>query len=157
MKLWNFIMGLGKNMINAFPGSSSLSWLRGTLVKIIKFLFIGGTTFIVQISSLFLFKDIIKFGNNVSVTLSYILTVSFHFLSNKFFVFRELSIDKMRIQAIKYIILAVINYGITLLVTNTLTFLSVSLYISTPVSILITVSLTFFVLNKIIFKQAENA
>ena len=130
--------------------------IKYRVVEKFKFLFIGGTTYLLNLFTLFLFSDILKFEINLSITLSFFLGVIYHFTMNKFFVFQESSFSKMKFQIIKYIILIIINYFINLGVINLLLLGNISKYIGQAAAIIITMILTYFVLNKLVFNKDIN-
>jgi putative flippase GtrA len=121
--------------------------------KKIKFLFIGGTTFIINYITLFVFKSLIKLGDNVSFTLSFSIGVIYHFSMNKFFVFKEKKLINLRYQIIQYAILTMFNYLTNLGIINLLKFFNITIYIGIIIATIVTMLLTYFVMNKLIFKN----
>lgn len=112
---------------------------------------IGSTTALIYFSSIFLFKNIIKLSDNIALTIGYFISIIYHFTMNKFLVFKEKSIDKVKIQFPLYIILVIINYIINLVIVNILNIFSINIYIGVSLATLVTLLNTFFVMNKIIF------
>jgi len=126
------------------------------LLTKIKFLLIGGSTALIYFSSLFLFNDILKINPNLSLTISYIISVVYHFMMNKFFVFQEKKILSMRYQIIQYGILTLINYLINLGIANIFLYFKSSIYLSVVAATAVTMFLTYFIMNKLIFKKQKK-
>ena len=86
-------------------------------LKFVKFLAVGLTTTVVQFSSFALILDIFHLPQRLSVSLSYITAVIFHFLSNRFFTFQSGNANVFK-QFIKYIIIVCLNYIVTIVVVD---------------------------------------
>jgi putative flippase GtrA len=123
------------------------------IVKKFKFLFIGGTTFIINYITLFIFKHYLKFGDNLSFSMSFFLGIIYHFSMNKFFVFEEKKISVLKYQIIQYIILTLVNYCINMGIINLLKLINITIYLGFIISTLVTLLNTYFVMNKLIFKK----
>lgn len=121
--------------------------------KKFKFLFIGGTTFLLNYITLFIFKSILRMNDNLSFTLSFSIGVIYHFSMNKFFVFKEKKLINLRYQIIQYAILTTFNYLTNLGIINLLKFFKITIYIGIIMATIVTMALTFFVMNKLIFKK----
>jgi len=93
---------------------------------------------------------------NISITVSFFTGVIYHFTLNKFFVFKETKTINLRYQIVQYIILVFINYSINLGIANLFLFLKWSIYVSQVVSIGVTVMLTYFIMNKLIFNKKTD-
>ncbi len=119
--------------------------------KVMKFLLIGGTTAIVNFSFIYLTNDILKLTHNLSVSISYFAALIYHFSLNKMFVFQEKKFSRLKYQIVQYLILSFINYLINLGVVNLLLLFKISIYFGVAAATVITMVLTFFVMNKIIF------
>jgi putative flippase GtrA len=149
--------------------------------KRIKFLFIGGTTFMINYILIFLFSDVIKLESiislsipsivnknsiliwiwkfalsNISITLAFLLGTIYHFGMNKFFVFQERNISSMKYQYIKYWIMTIYNYFIYIAIINLFLFFSVSKYIGVIAATLFNTISTYFILNFLVFKIVKE-
>lgn len=113
---------------------------------------IGGSTAVIYFSILYALREWIGLSENLAVGISYFTSTAFHFLGNKFFVHQEPALGTMHIQFAKYIVLTLINYGITFAVTNTILFFGGNVYVGVLASIATTLVLTFVVMKALIFR-----
>ncbi len=81
--------------------------------EFLKYFIIGSSSVLIDLGTLYLFKEIFNFSPIISVVLNQIIVYSYVFLMNKFFVF---SSDKSFLkQLIKYLIIASMNYLVAIL------------------------------------------
>ena len=62
--------------------------------EVINYLFFGGCTFLVSVISFYLFNKVCGFNEHVANVLSWILAVSFAYITNKKYVFESKTDDK---------------------------------------------------------------
>ncbi len=62
--------------------------------EVINYLFFGGCTFLVSIISFYLFNKVIGFNEHVANIISWILAVSFAYITNKKYVFESKTSEK---------------------------------------------------------------
>ncbi len=62
--------------------------------EVINYLFFGGCTFLVSIISFYLFNKVINFNEHVANVISWILAVSFAYVTNKKYVFESKTSEK---------------------------------------------------------------
>ncbi len=62
--------------------------------EVINYLFFGGCTFLVSIISFFLFNKVCNFNEHVANVISWILAVSFAYITNKKYVFESKTSEK---------------------------------------------------------------
>ena len=86
-------------------------------LRFLKFLAVGLTTMLVQFSSFALMWDIFHLPQRLSVSISYVSAVTFHFFSNRVFTFQAGNASVYR-QLFKYIIVTCLNYVITIVVVD---------------------------------------
>jgi putative flippase GtrA len=125
------------------------------ILKIFRFLFIGGSTFVLNYLILIFCKEILKYADNVSVTIAYFMGIIYHFSMNKFFVFKEGNIKTLLRQLPQYATLTLINYLINLGVVNLFSMFSITVYVAVVVATFMTLFLTYFVFNRIIFNRKK--
>lgn len=82
--------------------------------EIIKYLFFGGLTFVVSIVSYGLFSKFFHIQYLISNILSWILAVTFAFITNKLFVFKSNSKEKKQVtnEVIQFFVFRLISLGI---------------------------------------------
>ncbi|MBL7084036.1 MAG: GtrA family protein [Candidatus Aminicenantes bacterium] len=125
-------------------------------LRFLKFLAVGLTTMVVQFSSFAMMWDIFHLPQRLSVSISYIAAVTFHFLSNRFFTFQAGNADVFK-QLIKYIIIVCLNYIITIVVVDVcVKTLFLSPYIGVMAAIATTVMTGFLFLKYWVFGEASR-
>lgn len=62
--------------------------------EVINYLFFGGCTFLVSIISFYLFNKVLAFNEHIANVISWILAVSFAYVTNKKYVFESKTEDK---------------------------------------------------------------
>ncbi len=129
---------------------------RFTDRRFFKFLAVGLATMVVQFSSFALMWDILCLPQRLSVSISYITAVTFHFLSNRFFTFQAGNANVYK-QLVKYIIVTCVNYIITVVVVDVcVKILSLSPYIGVMAAIAITVMTGFLFLKYWVFGETSK-
>ncbi len=141
--MWNSIITLFQNIISD----------KIEIYKKIKFLFIGGTTALVNFSLIYLTNGILKLNHNLSISISFFSAMIYHFMMNKMFVFQEKKLSRLKYQIIQYLILSFINYLINLGVVNLLLLFKINIYIGVAAATIITMLLTYFIMNRLIFNK----
>jgi putative flippase GtrA len=79
------------------------------------FLGVGGLTAILQLGVFALLQDVAELGYRLSISISYITAVAFHFLMNRYVTFRS-GDATLRQSLHRYLLLVGVNYLITLAV-----------------------------------------
>ncbi len=119
------------------------------------YLGIGGLTALVYFVFIALSIEILDFGYRVSVSVAYVLAVSFHFLANRRFTFRVVD-NRFIHQWIRYFGVLVINYLITLAVVSfCVDRLGVSTYLSASLAIVVTVGVGYFATKFWVFRNRD--
>jgi putative flippase GtrA len=126
------------------------------LKKFIKYLFVGGTVFVIHTVTLWFFKRILHLENFLSSTIAYSIGTVSHFLLNNFFTFRDSGVNYKR-RIIGYVIVVVCNYTInTIIVNSFLSFVIDNVLLAVIASTCATVLFGFFVLNKIVYNTRKT-
>jgi putative flippase GtrA len=122
------------------------------VIKILKYLVIGGITFVLYEFFLWIFFSRLGFTHLLSITISYFLAILFHFMANKKITFKVRNNTNQK-EVIYYLLIAGVNYIIQLLINYTLINLfGLNIYVSALVGICCTVILGFLSLNFWVFK-----
>jgi putative flippase GtrA len=117
-----------------------------------KFLFIGGTTFLIYYFFLFTFFSILNMPYVYAIVIAYTLAISFHFFANRNHVFnaRDGSIIS---QTLKYALLALANYLIQVgIVYVFFTRYGVNFYLATILALVVTMIFGYLLMGKWIFR-----
>lgn len=131
-------------------------WQSNDSNKFVKYLFVGGTVFVIHTVMLWFFKRILKLENFVSSTIAYIIGVINHFLLNNFFTFKDSSTNYRR-RIFGYIIVVGCTYIINSIIVNSfLSFVIDNVLLAVIASTSVTVLVGFFVLNKIVYVNLEK-
>ena len=87
-----------------------------TLRKAITFLVGAGATGLIYVGGLFLFNNVLKWNSILSVSIAYTAAMVFYFIVNKKVVFKsDNSKTSTQQQVVRFTIMCIINYGLTLL------------------------------------------
>jgi|GEM_PF-716650 len=125
-------------------------------LRFLKFLAVGLTTMVVQLSSFALMWDIFHIPRRLSVSISYLAAVTFHFFSNRFFTFQAGNANVYR-QLVKYIAVTCLNYVITIVVVDVcVKIFFLSPYIGVMAAIATTVMTGFLFLKYWVFGEASR-
>ncbi len=124
--------------------------------RFLKFLAVGLTTMVIQFSSFALMWDIFHLPQRLSVSISYLAAVTFHFLSNRSFTFQAGKANVYK-QLVKYIVVTCLNYVITIVVVDVcVKILFLSPYIGVMAAIATTVMTGFLFLKYWVFGEASR-
>lgn len=124
--------------------------------RFLKFLAVGLTTMVIQFSSFALMWDIFHLPQRLSVSISYLAAVTFHFLSNRFFTFQAGNANVYK-QLVKYIIVTCLNYVITIVVVDVcVKIFFLSPYIGVMAAIATTVMTGFLFLKYWVFGETSR-
>lgn len=121
--------------------------------QFIIFLFVGGSSALVDIGSLYLFSKIILWNNELSISLAFILGLVFNYFSHTYFTFQnKASVGNL----MKYLILVLLNYINTILLIYLLTeLLDIDIIVAKVITLPI-IAVTTFVISKIwVYKKIK--
>lgn len=114
--------------------------------QFIIFLFVGGSSALVDIGSLYLFNKILLWNNELSISLAFILGLVFNYFAHTYFTFQN---KASVVNLIKYLILVLLNYINTIVLMYLLTeFLHIDIIIAKVITLPI-IAITTFVISKI--------
>ena len=124
--------------------------------RIIRFLLVGGLTFVVYYTSLYLLHTGIGMRYPLAVAISYSLAVTLHFFTNRSFTFsvrRGLWSQQLR----RYTLTAFVNYCVQILVIRGLFgMIGLGFYLSAGIAVATTTLTGFVLLNNWVFTRAER-
>jgi putative flippase GtrA len=117
----------------------------------IRFLFVGALASVVYFISLYLLYEILKIGHNAAISTAYFFSIFTHFSGNKFFVFEEKEITKLKVQLTQYILLAFAAYLLNLSIINLLLYLHFNLYIAAAIATFALMIVSYLSMSRVIF------
>lgn len=125
--------------------------------QILRYLLGGGTAFLVDVGTLYLFKGVIGWPLLISVALAFMCGFSVSFTAQKFWTFGDHSYDTIHKQAGAYFTLTVASFFISLVMMHVLVTIIGVWYILAKIllSILLAI-LGFFAYKYVIFKKQDN-
>lgn len=124
--------------------------------KILLFLFFGGWTCLIYYLILWVCFSLLLLNYQLSIAISYFLAISFHFLLNRNVTFNAVK-ERHKNQIFRYILMAIFNYLIQLLVVIFLYEISgVNFYMSTIFAIVVTTLFGYILMNFWVFKEEES-
>ncbi len=107
--------------------------------SVIVFLVVGLSATLLYFSSFSVFWKGLHLNYMLSLFLAYALTIGFHFYANCHYAFKARSLKALHQQLIKYAIIGLINYGVTVLIVHTVVKLwLLSPYVGMLASLMIT-------------------
>ncbi len=119
----------------------------------ILFLFVGGITAAIYFGLLAVFLEFLHFDYRVSVSIAYIVAVSFHFFANRQLTFRANHESPFQ-QVVRYLPMAALNYLLTVvIVTASVEMLEFSPYVGVVAAIVVTTGLGFFTYKAWVFRK----
>lgn len=111
--------------------------------SLLSFLTVGALAALINFSSFSIFWGFLKLNYQLAISLSYVLSVIFHFTANRRFTFKSSNANFFP-QISKYLIMVSINYLITMAVMYyVVTILSISPYIGSISAIATTVGIGY--------------
>lgn len=117
---------------------------------------VGSVTAFLYFGVIVFATEILDFGYRIAVSVSYVIAVSFHFLANREFTFSA-SDGVVRKQIIRYLIVLLLNYLITICVVSYLVdSLVFSHYLAAIIAIGATVTVGYFTSKFWIFNEKEE-
>ena len=117
-----------------------------------RYLFVGVSTVCIDIALLALLREKFKGGLLSAVSIAYWASIIYNFVLNRLWTF-EAKAGMIPKQILQYGVLLFINYLVTLAIVSSIEALGISEYIGKIIALGITVSWTYFIYKKIVFKE----
>jgi putative flippase GtrA len=134
---------------------SGIAYLRAHRGEILRFALVGVATFALYFLSFHVCFAILGLGYKAAVSVAYVITVTTHFLLNRFFTFNAHASD-LGAHAGRYALMLLLNYGITLgVMWFVVEVMHISPYLGTVASTLATAASSFFVMKYFVFGLSE--
>jgi putative flippase GtrA len=121
--------------------------------EFVTYLVVGGFTALIYFCLFYFSFESLGLDYRVSATIAYIFAVGFHFLSNRKFTFKISSVGYVA-QGVRYLVILLINYLITILVLATLfDRFELNVYLSSVLSVGFTVLIGYFASKFWVFRR----
>jgi putative flippase GtrA len=128
--------------------------MNKALQRSIGFFINSGFTGVVYIAILFISDSLFHVKYFVGVTLAYVVSMTYYFIFNKRAIFKTESTSRTnRNEIVSFAVLLIINYLITVLIVGIISHFTKENYSGSLVAGILTITLTYFVFEKIIFKK----
>jgi putative flippase GtrA len=88
---------------------------RQSLLQFLRYLSVGGCTAVIYFGLLVVLVQFLHLEHLLAVSICYVSAISFHFLANKAFTFRNRDTDVL-MEIVRYLCVALTNYIITIIV-----------------------------------------
>lgn len=122
--------------------------------QILIYVFNSGLTAIIYGLLIYVSNSLFGWKYFYSVTLAYTISMIFYFITNKKAVFKTINNrTKTMYELIKFSILLIINYLLSLLIVGVTYHYTKEVYTGSLLAGAVTITLTYFVFDKIIFKK----
>jgi len=130
-----------------------INYLIKNRFEIINFGFTGLTSFIINYSIFYYLSQIIGISANTSASCSFWLAAIWHFSLNKVVTFRAKS-QKLMSNMIKYSLLLIINYGLTLLsLFIIINYTKINIMFNVYIATISNALCSYFFMKYIVFKK----
>lgn len=122
--------------------------------SIIRYLFIGGVSFLVEIIIIFIGHHLLNMSSVLVVSISFWTGLITSFILQKIITFKNTSRSpkKLAWQAATYALLVIVNYLFTIWFVSALES-QISIYIARTIALVITTIWNYFIYSKVIFKK----
>ena len=125
-------------------------------IQLAKFVVVGIVTFGINFLFFHVFYGLFHWDYRIAVSLAYVITVISHFLLHRIFTFSAAE-QQIVHNAGKYVLMLVVNYGITLTVVGfVVEVVGWSPYIGVIASTAATASTSFFILKYFVFRSKRH-
>lgn len=124
--------------------------------EVISYLFFGGCTFLISIISFYFFNKILFFNEHLANVISWILAVSFAFVTNKLFVFESKNKEKSVVlkELISFVLARLFTLGIEEVILYIgFNLLNIDAFIIKIVAQIVVIVSNYFLSKLIIFKK----
>lgn len=124
--------------------------------EVISYLFFGGCTFLISIISFYFFNKILFFNEHIANVISWILAVSFAFVTNKLFVFESKNKEKRVVlkELISFVLARLFTLGIEEVILYIgFNLLNIDAFIIKIVAQIVVIVSNYFLSKLIIFKK----
>jgi len=115
---------------------------------------VGVLTVILDFILLFIFFSYLNIEQNSSITLSYTLASIFNFFMHKYFTFK--SRNKVDREIVKFILLVLFSYFITIITVNYIMAFEINLYFAKIISLFFIYVIIYFINKFFVYKNNEN-
>jgi len=136
------------------PTAHKFLWPRR---RVVKYVVSGGTAAAANLLLLFFFTDILNIWYVISAVLAFSIAFVISFIFQKFWTFEDRSTDGVHVQAVAYLVVALINLCLnTFLIYCFVEFFSIHYLVAQIISGILIACESFFVYRRFIFKNIQS-
>lgn len=122
----------------------------------IRYLIVGGTTFIIDFGLLFSLYSKLKIHIAISTSVAYWIAVVYNFILNRYWTFNTHEKESLKRHIIMYVALLIVNYLFVVIFVSALSH-HINYIFAKALAVIIQMSWTYPVYKKIIFVSAPNS
>ncbi len=131
-------------------------FLHPKLFRILRFLISGGLSAIVNLGSLYVFTEYVGFWYIVSACFAFLLSFGVSFTLQKFWTFRDRSVEGASRQAAMYLFVAIINFVLNIsLLFFLVEFFHLHYLLAEMIVMVVIACVSFFVYRNLIFRKEQ--
>ncbi len=116
----------------------------------VRYLLVGGTTFLIDFSILYAFHSKLRFSISVSTSISYWVSIIYNFVLNRYWTFDSREKESIKRHLTIYFCLLLINYAFTVIFVSYMSHF-INYIAAKAISVLIQMLWTYPVYKKVIF------
>lgn len=121
--------------------------------QFVRYLFIGGSTFVIDFGLLVILHDILNFNVLVAASISYWTSIIFNFTINRYWTFNSTEKGELKKHIVEYSILLAFNYAFTIGFIAAATGLGLHYTIAKVLAVGLQISWTYYIYKNVIFKS----
>jgi putative flippase GtrA len=121
---------------------------------LVRYIIVGGTTFVIDFGLLFLFKTRVHTSLAVATSIGYWVSIVYNFTLNRWWSFSAAEVHSLKRHAATYGILLIFNYLFTLIFISIVSHV-VYFGIAKAMAVIIQTSWTYFIYKNYIFTKKE--
>ena len=132
-------------------------YIKNNIKQIILFTIIGLITFALNFILIFFTNEVLELNYKVAISISYFITVLFHFNLHRIYTFRGHDSSVIK-HGFRYLIMLFINYCITLVTAIIVVdFSGIKPYYSILFSVPLTAFSSFIIMKYLVFKKVDSS
>ncbi|HUA13550.1 MAG TPA: GtrA family protein [Candidatus Sulfotelmatobacter sp.] len=124
--------------------------------RIAKYLVVGGSTFAIDLSLLFILHGKAHIALAISTTLAYWISITYNFILNRFWTFSKRDKTNLHKHLMAYVVLLGINYLFTVIFVEVASH-KINYLVAKTLAVIIQTSWTYFAYKNIVFVERSEA
>ncbi|HUB93411.1 MAG TPA: GtrA family protein [Verrucomicrobiae bacterium] len=120
----------------------------------VRYLFVGGTTFVIDFGILYTLHGLLKFNLAASTSVAYWISISYNFVLNRYWTFDAREKESLKRHVTIYFVLLVFNYLFTVTVVSLLS-THINYVIAKALAVATSMTWTYYIYKNYIFIKRE--